>query len=163
MMYSLDRILTLLKDVVSSCHGRLLFIVTPMPRYWIPCCPKGRQLEDAESDQDKRRLLRELSRLRTAISGMVVRLKRSDSVQVVNPMESLGLHDDLQAIEQVMTGPSHLGMASYRMMAESIVKKVLAVKKGKRRSDRLPSVSSASQRSRSDFGYRYGNRSGPAL
>ncbi len=118
--FLLDRILTLLKDDVSSCCGRYLVIVTPMPRYWIPCCPKGKQLDDVERDSDKRRLLRELNRLRAAISGMVARLRRTDSVQVINPLEALGLHNDLQAIEQVMNGPTHLGTASYRMLADSI-------------------------------------------
>jgi hypothetical protein len=160
--FLLDRILTLLKDVVSSCTGRILVIVTPMPRYWIPCCPKGKQLDEAGSDSDKRRLLRELSRLRSAISGMVARLRRTDSVHVINPLEALGLHDDLQAIEQVMIGPTHLVTASYRMLAECIVKKVVFAKKGKRRSDYGPSVASGSKRVRSDTGYRYGNRSGPA-
>jgi hypothetical protein len=160
--FLLDRILTLLKDVVSSCNGRFLVIVTPMPRYWIPCCPKGKQLDEAGSDSDKRRLLRELSRLRAAISGMVARLRRTDNVQVINPLESLGLHDDLQAIEQVMIGPTHLVTASYKVLADSIVKKVLAVKQGKRRGERHPSASSNSKRGRFDAGYRYGNRSGPA-
>jgi hypothetical protein len=83
--FLLDRILTLLKDIVSSCCGRYLVIVTPMPRYWIPCCPKGKQLDDVERDSDKRRLLRELNRLRAAISGMVARLRRTDSKNVLRP------------------------------------------------------------------------------
>jgi hypothetical protein len=153
--FLLDRILTLLKDVVSSCIGRHLVIVTPMPRYWIPCCPKGRQLDEAGSDTEKRRLLRELGRLRTAISGMVARLRRTDNVLVINPLEALGLHEDLQAIEQVMIGPTHLVTAGYRMLADSIVKKVLAAKQGKRKGDMTHAGSSNSKRGRSGTGQRY--------
>jgi hypothetical protein len=49
-----DRILTLLKDVVSACKGRKLILILPMPRYWIPCCEKGRKLDSLESDSEKR-------------------------------------------------------------------------------------------------------------
>jgi hypothetical protein len=61
-----------------------------------------------------------------------------------------------------MNGPTHLGTASYRMLADSIVRKVLAVQSGKRRSDRDSSLSKDSKRGKSDTGYRSGSRSGPA-
>jgi hypothetical protein len=53
-----DRILNLLKDVVSACNGRKLILILPMPRYWIPCCVKGRRLDNVESDTEKRLLLK---------------------------------------------------------------------------------------------------------
>jgi hypothetical protein len=87
----------------------------------------------------------------------LARLKRSDSVQVVNPLELLGLHDDLQAIEQVMMV---MVRASYKVLAESIVKKVLADKQGKRRSDRESAGVFYTKRGRSDTGYRYDTSSG---
>ncbi len=96
-----------------------------------------------------------MSRLRTAISGMVARLRRTDNVLVINPLEALGLHEDLQAIEQVMIGPTHLVTAGYRMLADSIVKKVLATKQGKRKGDMNPAGSSNSKRGRSGTGHRY--------
>jgi hypothetical protein len=72
-----------------------------------------------------------------------------------NPLEALGLHEDLQAIEQVMIGPTHLVTAGYRMLADSIVKKVLAAKQGKRKGDMTHAGSSNSKRGRSGTGQRY--------
>jgi hypothetical protein len=85
-----DRIFTLLKDVVSACKGRKLVLILPMPRYWIPCCEKGRRLDSLESDAEKRHLLKDLGRLRSAISGMVARLHANGNVDVVNPLEGSG-------------------------------------------------------------------------
>ena len=80
-----DRILTLLKDVVSACKGRKLILILPFPRYWIPCCEKGRKLDSLESDSEKRRLLKDLGRLRSAISGMVARLHATGWVDIIVP------------------------------------------------------------------------------
>jgi hypothetical protein len=125
-----DRILTLLKDVVSACPGRKLIIVTPMPRFWIPCCEKGRKLDSLENDSDKKRLLKDLGRLRSAISGMVARLHATDRVDVVNLMEAMGVSGDLPAIEQMMSGPAHLISSGYRMLAGAIIKQARRVDRG---------------------------------
>jgi hypothetical protein len=116
-----DRILTLLKDVVSACKGRKLILILPMPRYWIPCCEKGRKLDSLESDSEKRRLLKDLGRLRSAISGMVARLQATGYVDIISPLEALGVGEDLAAIEQAMNGPAHLTSAGYNMLARAVV------------------------------------------
>jgi hypothetical protein len=125
-----DRILALLKDVVSACPGKKLVIVTPMPRFWIPCCEKGRKLDSLEHDSDKRRLLKDLGRLRSAISGMVARLHATDRVEVINPMAAMGVSGDLQAIEQMMSGPAHLISSGYKLLAEAVIKQARRVDRG---------------------------------
>jgi hypothetical protein len=113
-----DRILALLKDVVSACPGKKLVIVTPMPRFWIPCCEKGRKLDSLENDSDKRR------------PGMVARLHATDRVEVINPMEAMGVSGDLQAIEQMMNGPAHLISSGYKLLAEAVIKQARRVDRG---------------------------------
>jgi hypothetical protein len=130
LAFLFDRILALLKDVVSACPGKKLVIVTPMPRFWIPCCEKGRKLDSLENDSDKRRLLKDLGRLRSAISGMVARLHATDRVEVINSMEAMGLSGDLQAIEQMMNGPAHLISSGYKMLAEAVIKQARRVDRG---------------------------------
>jgi hypothetical protein len=116
-----DRILTLLKDVVSTCNGRKLILILPLPRYWIPCYEKGRRLDNVESDTEKRWLLKELGRLRSAILGMVARLHANSGVEVINPLDALGVGEELLANEQAMRGPVHLTTAGYIMLARAVM------------------------------------------
>jgi hypothetical protein len=101
-----------------------------MPRFWIPCCEKGRKLGSLENNSDKRRLLKDLGRLRSAISGMVARLHATDRVDIINPMEAMGVSGDLQAIEQMMSRPAHLNSSGYRMLAEAVIKQARRVDRG---------------------------------
>ena len=106
---------------MSACKGRKLILILPMPRYWIPCCEKGKRLDSLESDSEKGRLLKDLGRLRSAISGMVARLHAGGWVDIINPLEALGVGEDLAAIEQAMSGPAHLTSAGYNMLARAVV------------------------------------------
>jgi len=144
-----DRILNLSKDVVSACNGRKLILILPMPRYWIPCCDKGRRLDNVESDTEKRRLLKELGRLRSAILGMVARLHASKGVEVINPLDALGVGEELPAIEQVMSGPVHLTTAGYSMLARAVLDRA-------RRGDRV--VTQQKKRFKGGVGTRQGGR-----
>jgi hypothetical protein len=121
-----------------------------MPRVWIPCCDKGKKMDSLENDSDKRRLLKDLGRLRLAIAGMVARLQATDRVNIINPMEVMGVSGDLQAIEQEMNGPAHLITAGYSMLAEAVIMQA-------RRVDREP----YQPRKRFSFGSGsgYGSRS----
>jgi hypothetical protein len=144
-----DRILTLLKDVVSACKGRKLILVLPMPRYWIPCCEKGRRMDRVESDSEKRRLLKDLGRLRSAILGMVARLQANGDVEVINPLDALGVGEELLAIEQAMNGPVHLTTAGYIMLAKAVIDRA-------RRGDRV--APQQRKRFRGGSGTRQGGR-----
>jgi len=116
--YSLDRLLDMLEELMVACQGKLLLIVAPMPRYWLPCYDKMEVSLPTAADQDKR----DLGNLRRAIIGRVMKLKASRWVHLFNPLEALNLGDCVADIEQVMKDSCHLLPACYRVLAEDLVR-----------------------------------------
>jgi hypothetical protein len=110
-----------------------------------------KKLDSLENDSDKRRLLKDLGRLRSAIAGMAARLQATDRVDVINPMEVMGVNGDLQTIEQMMNGPAHLITAGYRMLAEAVIKQARRVdRKAEQHRKRFKGGSGPGYGSRSD-------------
>jgi hypothetical protein len=86
----LEVLLENLAVVLVACGDRQVVIVTPSPMFWIQCCrrhaPKG---DAAQVKEDKERLLRELGKFRRALTGLLMKLKLTRSVRLVNPLEVL--------------------------------------------------------------------------
>jgi hypothetical protein len=54
---------------------------------------------------------------------MVARLHASNGVEVINPLDALGVGEELLAIEQAMSGPVHLTTAGYIMLARAVMER----------------------------------------
>jgi hypothetical protein len=118
--FIMDRIMKQLEELMLACKGRILIIVTPMPRYWLPCCDKQVGLDRTELDGDKARLLREIGRFRRAISSLVMRLRLSSSIKVLDPLSTLEVRDDIPSIEQLMVDTVHLTTGSYQVLGREV-------------------------------------------
>jgi hypothetical protein len=79
----MDRSMGFLKEIIMSCKGKELIVVTPMPRFWLPCCAEFSRLAGTGFDADKARLLKEIGKLRRAILSLIMRLHMSSSVKVL--------------------------------------------------------------------------------
>ncbi len=103
-------------------------------RFWIQCCrrhaPKG---DAAQVKEDKERLLRELGKFRRALTGLLMKLKLTRSVRLVNPLEVLDVATSVSGIESLMIDQVHWLSGCYNMIAEKVVEEMSGWKAGKRR------------------------------
>jgi hypothetical protein len=132
----LEVLLENLSVVLVACGDRQVVIVTPSPRFWIQCCrrhaPKG---DAAQVKEDKEQLLRELGKFRRALTGLLMRLKLTRSVRLVNPLEVLDVATNVAGIESLMIDQVHWlsGCYTCNMIAEKVVEEMSGWKAGKRR------------------------------
>ncbi len=130
----LEVLLENLTVVLVACGDRQVVIVTPSPRFWIQCCrrhaPKG---DAAQVKADKERLLRELGKFRRALTGLLMKLKLTRSVRLVNPLEVLDVATSVSGIESLMIDQVHWLSGCYNMIAEKVVEEMSGWKAGKRR------------------------------
>jgi hypothetical protein len=127
----LDSLLEYLAEVLKACKARQVIIVTPIPRFWLQCCLKHAQSGNQTQD-DKERLLRELGTFRRALLGLIMRLKVSKTVHLLNPLEVLNVADSVTDIESIMLDQVHLLSGCYVMLADEAVGVVEGWKAGKR-------------------------------
>jgi hypothetical protein len=130
----LEVLLDNLAAVLEACGDRQVVIVTPSPRFWIQCCrrhaPKG---DAAQVKEDKERLLRELGKFRRALTGLLMKLKLTRSVRLVNPLEVLDVATSVSGIESLMIDQVHWLSGCYNMIAEKVIEEMSGWKAGKRR------------------------------
>ncbi len=86
----------------------------------------------AQTHEDKERLLRELGKFRRALLGLIMRLKASKTVHLLNPLEVLNVANSVADIESVMLDQVHLLSGCYEMLADEAVQVVERWKAGKR-------------------------------
>jgi hypothetical protein len=91
----LDSLLDCLAVVLEACRARQVIVVTPFPRFWLQCCLKDSQHQQHE---DKERMLRELGKFRRALLGLIMRMKVSKTVHLLNPLEVLNVADSVTDI-----------------------------------------------------------------
>jgi hypothetical protein len=65
-------------------------------------------------------LLREIGRFRRAISSLVMRLRLSSSIKVLDPLSTLEVRDDIPSIEQLMVDTVHLTTGSYQVLGREV-------------------------------------------
>jgi len=130
--YHLDRLLENLEGVMLAWTGKLLLIVLPIPRYWIPCC---KVKSTGNTEEAKLSLLNDLGNFRRKVAGIIARLKVGDSVKLVDPLEVLRLGKSIPDIEQVMADSYHLLPACYDMLAEKVDSLSVGWSAGKRRAE----------------------------
>jgi hypothetical protein len=128
----LDRLLENLEGVMLAWTGKLLLIVLPIPRYWIPCC---KVKSTGNTEEAKLSLLNDLGNFRRKVAGIIARLKVGDSVKLVDPLEVLRLGKSIPDIEQVMADSYHLLPACYDMLAEKVDSLSVGWSAGKRRAE----------------------------
>jgi hypothetical protein len=87
--------------------------------------------------EDKERLLRELGKLRRALTGLIMKLKVSKMVHLLNPLQVLNVAESVTNIESVMLDQVHLLSGCYGMIADETVRVVERWKDGKRLPDDL--------------------------
>jgi len=131
--YHLEKILENISLLIDGCCGRRVILIMPIPRYWIVCCTQARAATADETEADKRRLLKELGRFRRAVCNLITRKKMEEKVKVINPLEAIGVRDDLASIEQVMLDPVHLLPACYGMVADEVMRVMEAWSDSKRK------------------------------
>jgi hypothetical protein len=127
----LDSLLEYLAVVLKACKSRQVIIVTPVPRFWLQCCLKHSQSGN-QIQEDKERLLMELGKFRRALLGLIMKLKVSKTVHLLNPLEVLNVADSVTDIEFVMLDQVHLLSGCYEMLADEAVRVVEGWKAGKR-------------------------------
>jgi hypothetical protein len=149
----LDSLLDYLAVVLKACKNRQVIIVTPIPRLWLQCCLKHSQSQTLE---DKERLLRELGKFRRALMGLVMKLKASKTVHLLNPLEVLNVASSVADIESVMLDQVHLLSGCYEMLADEAVRIVEGWKAGKR----FPDDSGHQNQKRFKSGPRSGDAGG---
>jgi hypothetical protein len=149
----LDSLLDYLAVVLKACKNRQVIIVTPIPRLWLQCCLKHSQSQTLE---DKERLLRELGKFRRALMGLVMKLKASKTVHLLNPLEVLNVASSVADIESVMLDQVHLLSGCYDMLADEAVRIVEGWKAGKR----FPDDSGHQNQKRFKSGPRSGDTGG---
>jgi predicted phosphohydrolase len=66
--YHLEKILDNIGLLIDGCCGCQRILIMPIPRFWIACCAHARSASVEETEADRKRLLRELGRLRRAVS-----------------------------------------------------------------------------------------------
>jgi hypothetical protein len=120
--------------ILVACGDRQVIIVTPSPRFWIQCCrkhaPKG---NESQVREDKERLLRELGKFRRSLTGLLMKLKVSKTVRLVNPLEVLDVSSSEAGIESLMIDQVHWLSGCYNMIAAKVVEEMAGWKAGKRR------------------------------
>jgi hypothetical protein len=97
-------------------------------RFWLQCCLGHSQHQKHE---DKGRLLRELGKFRRALLGLIMRMKVSKTVHLLNPLEVLNVADSVTDIESVMLDQVHLLSGCYDMIADEAGRIVEGWKTGK--------------------------------
>jgi hypothetical protein len=127
----LDSLLEYLAVVLKACKAKQVIIVTPIPRFWLQCCIKHFQSGN-QTLEDKERLLRELGKFRRALLSLIMRLKISKTVHLLNPLEVLEVANSVSDIESVMLDQVHLLSGCYDMLADEAVRVVEGWKAGKR-------------------------------
>ena len=132
----LDRMMENLEIILKGCGGRKVVLVTPTPRFWIPCCVKHIKGKIADMDEDRRRILRELGKLRRTIMGKVMSLRLSKSVYVLNPLEVLEANDGIEGIERIMLDQVHLMGPCYGKLADEVIRIAAEWHSGKRQRER---------------------------
>jgi hypothetical protein len=125
----LDSLLDCLTLVLEACKGRQVILVTPVPRFWLQCCQKHSHLQKQE---DKERLLKELGKFRRALMGLIMRLKVSKTLHLLNPLEVLNVAGSVTDIESVMMDQVHLLSGCYGMIGDEAGQIVEGWKAGKR-------------------------------
>ncbi len=108
-------------------------MIMPIPRFWVACCAQARLASAEEMEADRRRLLKELGRFRRAVCNLVSRKKMEEKVKTINPLEAIGVKDDLCAIEQVMLDTVHMLPPCYGMVAEEVMRMMEAWSDSKRK------------------------------
>jgi hypothetical protein len=151
----LDSLLDCLSLVLEACKGRQVILVTPVPRFWLQCCQKHAHLQTGE---DKERLLKELGKFRRALMGLIMRLKVSKSVHLLNPLEVLNVAGSVTDIESVMMDQVHLLSGCYGMIADEAGRIVEGWKAGKRFPDEKSQP--AAKRFKKGGGKNHGSKSG---
>jgi hypothetical protein len=130
----LDVLLENISAILVACGDRQVIIVTPSPRFWIQCCrrhaPKG---DESQVREDKERLLRELGKFRRSLTGLLMKLKVSKTVRLVNPLEVLDVSTSVAGIESLMIDQVHWLSGCYNMIAAKVVEEMTGWKAGKRR------------------------------
>jgi hypothetical protein len=126
----LDSPMDYLAVVLKACKSRQVVIVTPIPRFWLQCRLKHSQAGN-QTQEDKERLLREQGKLRRALLGLIMKLKVSKTVHLLNPLEVLNVADSLTDIESLMLDQVHLLSGCYSMLADEAVWVVEGWKAGK--------------------------------
>jgi hypothetical protein len=147
----LDSLLDYLAEVLKACKARQVIIVTPVPRFWLQCCLKHSRAGN-QTLEDKERLLRELGKLRRALTGLIMKLKVSKMVHLLNPLQVLNVAESVTDIESVMLDQVHLLSGCYGMIADETVRVVDEWKDGKRLPDELKKPDAKR--------FKSGNRSG---
>jgi len=130
--FQLDNLLSNLKSVLTACGKRQVTVVCPVPRFWLRCCDKQDQGTVEVIEQDRKRVLREINKLRKGIISLTMRLRMSSRVHVLNPMEVLGAGEDIEAVQAQMLDTVHLNPTCYFDLADSICKVAGLWKAGKR-------------------------------
>jgi hypothetical protein len=125
----LDSLLDCLAVVLEACRSRQVIVVTPVPRFWLQRCLKHSQ---HQQHKDKERLLRELGKFRRALMELIMRMKVSKTVHLLNPLEVLNVADSVTDIESVMLDQVHLLSGCYDMIEDEAVRIVEGWKAGKR-------------------------------
>jgi hypothetical protein len=131
--YHLEKILENIGLLLDGCSGRRIILIMPIPRFWVACCAQARLASAEEMEADRRRLLKELGRFRRAVCNLVSRKKMEEKVKTINPLEAIGVKDDLCAIEQVMLDTVHMLPPCYGMVAEEVMRMMEAWSDSKRK------------------------------
>jgi hypothetical protein len=132
----LDQMMQNLETILRHCGNRQVVIVTPMPRFWIPCCHKHTRGKAANVEADRSRQLRELSRFRRTVLNLIYKLRLTKSVHMLNPLDALGAGENIAEIENLMLDQVHVLGACYGMLAEKILKLTAEWSSNKRRRER---------------------------
>jgi hypothetical protein len=83
--------------------------------------------------EDKERLLRELGKFRRALTSLLMKLRLTRSVRLVNPLEVLNVSASVAGIESLMIDQVHWLSGCYNMIAAKVVEEMAGWKAGKRR------------------------------
>jgi hypothetical protein len=130
----LEVLLENISTVLTACGDRQVIIVTPSPRFWIQCCrrhaPKG---DVSQVSEDKERLLRELGKFRRALTSLLMKLRLTRSVRLINPLEVLNVTTSVAGIESLMIDQVHWLSGCYNMIAAKVIEEMTGWKAGKRR------------------------------
>ncbi len=130
----LEVLLENISTVLVACGDPQVIIVTPSSRFWIQCCrrhaPKG---DESQVREDKERLLRELGKFSRALTSLLMKLRVTKSVRLVNPLEVLDVSTSVAGIESLMIDQVHRLSGCYNMIAAKVVEEMTGWKASKRR------------------------------
>jgi hypothetical protein len=136
----MESLLDNLGKILSGCNDRQVVLILPYPRYWTPCCQKHKVFY---SEEDKQRLLRDLSKLRRAVISLAMRLKASKQVQVIHPLDTLQVRDNTESMLELMADPVHLMPGCYDMLAIEVKERMTSWRTGKRKAERAGGAEAA--------------------